>query len=309
MKSQSISVAQLNKTQDGIPKCLVLVASFNGERFLAEQLCSIQSQLLVEVDIVFSDDNSNDNSKVILENFKCKNINNAHNKHGSACNNFLFLIEKVNHEKYDYVFLADQDDIWFPRKLTEAINKMKEQKADCYSGSYYIFNEKYRTVKYRNKYFPQRGNEHIFRSPGPGFTYGFTKEAFSLIQSEIQNIDYIKIRFRWHDWLVYALAVHLDLQWFIDKNPYSLYRQHELNDTGQNTSLSGIIYRLKFLFGGAYRQEILKITEVINEKIISKNIRRFNINDRIKLIRSVKSMRSGKIERCILVFWLIFGMK
>lgn len=309
MKSQSISVAQLNKKQDKIPKCLVLLASFNGERFLAEQLCSIQGQSNVDVDIFFSDDNSNDNSKEILENFKCININIANNKHGSACNNFLFLIEKASQKKYDYIFLSDQDDIWFPTKLSEAINIMKEKQADCYSGSYYIFDEKHSIIKYRNKYFSQRGNEHIFRSPGPGFTYGFTKEAFSLIQSEIKKIDYTKIRFRWHDWLIYALAIHLDLNWFIDKKAYSLYRQHDLNDTGQNTSLSGVIYRLKFLFGGAYRSEILKITEVINEEKISANIHRFKIHDRLKLMRSIKSMRSSKFEQGILFFWLILGYK
>lgn len=291
------------------PRCLVLLAARNGEANISDQLSSIRSQVNVEVDIYFSDDGSNDDTKLILTKFGCNNLNHNQERFFSACNNFLFLFINADIKGYDYIFMSDQDDIWLPSKLQHAIAKLRGTQSDCYSGSYYIFNKKKKKIQYRNKYFRQTGYEHLFRSPGPGFTYGFNNSAFAKIQSQIQNLKCIEYHFRWHDWLIYALAIKLELKWFIDDEAHALYRQHDQNDTGQNTSISGIIYRLKFLFGGQYRKEVLKICSVTQNSDVSRYIKRFKLIDRIRLIMLINKMRSSKPEKFLLLLWLILGLK
>ena len=292
-----------------IPKCLILIASFNGAKYLPEQLNSIYAQIDVNVDIWFSDDGSNDQSENILKAFGCKNLNTQRKKHSSACDNFLFLIRNAQLEQYDYIFLSDQDDIWLPNKLTRAINQINHHRSDCYSGSYYIFEEERRKITYRNKSFNYTGCEHFFRSPGPGFTYGFTNKAFSQIQHKLKTLDVLHNKYRWHDWLVYAIAMELKLKWIIDQEPHALYRQHQQNDTGQNTTIKGLIYRINFLFSGQYRNEVLKMTNISETTNLQTLITRFTVFDRLRLISIIPKIRSGKSQQIVLLIWLILGFK
>lgn len=300
---------KIKASKTDTPRCLVLLAACNGEKYLSEQLYSIRAQINVEVDIFFSDDGSRDKTVLILSEFGCNNLNPTQQRYFSACDNFLYLVKNADIHGYDYIFLCDQDDIWLPTKLQRAIEQLTENKYDCYSGSYYIYDKKRNKIKHRNKYFKQTDCEHFFRSPGPGFTYSFTNEAFAKIQKKIKDINSDKYQFRWHDWLLYALAVDLNLKWLIDHEAHALYRQHDLNDTGQNTSLAGIIYRLKFLFSGKYREEVLKICSVVQNTEISDSIKRFSFVDRLKLVNFVTKMRSSKREQVILFIWLLLGKK
>lgn len=93
----------------------VCIASFNGERYLKEQISSVLPQLREEDEIIVSDDGSTDETFAILESFHDSRIKMFVNegRHGFIWN-FENALKKA---KGDVIFLCDQDDIWKPNKV------------------------------------------------------------------------------------------------------------------------------------------------------------------------------------------------
>ena len=97
----------------------IAMATFNGEKYLREQLDSIYSQTLLPYEIVAADDCSTDRTTEILEEYRIKKglkyLVNEHNI--GVVKNFEKAISLC---QGDYVALSDQDDIWFPEKLEKS---------------------------------------------------------------------------------------------------------------------------------------------------------------------------------------------
>ena len=112
----------------------IVLATYNGEAYLAEQLRSIQRNnhyhQWIE-HIIVSDDGSNDNTRAIVEQFKNQDakiiwLKNTNQIKGPK-SNFDF---GIMHSKADYIMLCDQDDIWLPTKIETLVQAIKgvEQK-------------------------------------------------------------------------------------------------------------------------------------------------------------------------------------
>ena len=105
------------------PRILVLMATFNGQSYLAEQLDSILCQEGVDVTLRISDDCSTDNTFRILETYASEHANieiiyNTQNK--GALRNFMDLVYDAPADEYDYFAIANQDDVWHLDKLAAA---------------------------------------------------------------------------------------------------------------------------------------------------------------------------------------------
>jgi len=95
------------------------MATFNGSRYINEQLNSIITQLDESSEIVISDDSSTDNTVQIIKSFNDKRIQVLPNQ---KFRNPIFNFENsLKHAQGDYIFLADQDDIWMPERLNKMI--------------------------------------------------------------------------------------------------------------------------------------------------------------------------------------------
>jgi glycosyltransferase involved in cell wall biosynthesis len=107
------------------------MATYNGEKYIKEQLDSILCQLSNEDEIVISDDGSTDKTIEIIENYKDKRIKLFHHKSDEklkrmykasyrlVTNNFENALLQA---KGDYIFLSDQDDIWVPRRIDKVLS-------------------------------------------------------------------------------------------------------------------------------------------------------------------------------------------
>ena len=111
-------------------KSSVIIATFNGERFILEQLNSIISQTILPSEIVISDDGSTDNTIAIITSFFEQHndlpvyfqlVFNKNDNHGVLGN---FQNAYVNSHG-DYVFFCDQDDIWFDNKIEKCISALE----------------------------------------------------------------------------------------------------------------------------------------------------------------------------------------
>lgn len=102
----------------------VCIATYNGEKFIEQQLMSILSQLGENDEIIISDDKSKDKTKNIISGLNDKRIKIIEGPHaGSPTKNFE---EALKHATGDYIFLADQDDVWKEGKVETCMTYLKK---------------------------------------------------------------------------------------------------------------------------------------------------------------------------------------
>lgn len=97
-------------------KISVAMASYNGEKYIKEQIDSILLQLSETDELIISDDGSKDNTKKIIESYKDNRIKLVEGPHDGIKKNFENSIKNCSG---DYIFLCDQDDVWFHNKVNE----------------------------------------------------------------------------------------------------------------------------------------------------------------------------------------------
>lgn len=119
----------------------VCMATYNGERFIKEQIDSILCQLSPDDELVISDDGSTDRTLEIIASYNDKRIKVLHHRKNPKLakvkhsRNFYYATENfenaLKEAKGDFIFLSDQDDVWLPEKKEKMISAMEESGADC----------------------------------------------------------------------------------------------------------------------------------------------------------------------------------
>lgn len=245
-----------------IPKFLVILAAFNGLKYIEEQIKSILSQEDVNITLWVFDDGSNDGTLELLVSKFSQIKTNVHIirnqiSTGSAANNFfnaLLSFEDSFIEKYDYIAFADQDDIWLPKKLIAASRMLQIQKSDLYMSNLILWKEKTNKKSVIIKSYPQKKYDYLFEGGSAGCTYVFTTFFGKELKKRLKIINYKDWQFFSHDWLIYFFARLENYKVVMDENAYILYRVHDTNVHGQlNTfSLYAIRKRLRLIKEGWY---------------------------------------------------------
>lgn len=104
-------------------KISVVMATYNGSRFIREQIDSILPQLKNVDELIISDDGSSDGTSAIVESYNDSRIIFIPNKgKKGVAGNFENGLKSATG---DFIFLCDQDDIWFPDKVEKVVEKLK----------------------------------------------------------------------------------------------------------------------------------------------------------------------------------------
>ena len=101
----------------------VCIASYNGEKYIQEQISSILQQLGEENELIISDDSSTDKTIEIIESFQDNRI--VLLKHQIFHSHVYNFENALKHAKGDYIFLADQDDVWLSHKLETMLELLR----------------------------------------------------------------------------------------------------------------------------------------------------------------------------------------
>ena len=247
-------------------KIAVLLATYNGDKFLKSQLDSILNQKDVQVDVFISDDKSTDHTLEFIQSY-CDQYQNVkiinHSRVGGPAKNFYFLINQIDTKKFDYIALADQDDIWPDYRLARAVEQLVKHKADAYSSDVIAVDENEKFLKIIKKSQSQKRWDYIFETPGPGCSFVMTPIFVNFLQSKLKDDV---LNFPYHDWLIYALARHANYSWTIDDAPNLLYRQHQQNYMGANIGNKSRIKRLNRILFGEYYRDLITLYNILDAK-------------------------------------------
>jgi len=289
------------------PRVTILLASYNGEKFIAEQIDSIFNQNGIDINLLISDDCSSDKTLSILINkqkfYKNKiSIISTMNNTGMAGRNFYNLIMKCN-IKSEYYALADQDDIWLPNKIINLINCMELSKSDVASSDVIALynNNKTRVIK---KSHPQKKYDYLFEAAGPGCSYIFRKNFFEKLQLFIKkHIEKINT-FIAHDLLIYAYARKNFFKWIIAKDDQLLYRQHDNNVLGANVGAGATFKRLSIIFSGEWLRQVNILLDLLNFNYLANN----NLKLLFFCLKNIFCLRRQMLFSISIPFIIIFSI-
>ena len=109
-----------------LPRILVLMSAYNGEKYLPEQIQSILGQQGVEAYLLIRDDGSKDGTAALVEDLHSDRIQLDRRENLGYMGSFMTLLQQAD-LGYDYYAFADQDDVWLEDKLITAIRMLRKQ--------------------------------------------------------------------------------------------------------------------------------------------------------------------------------------
>lgn len=254
------------------PKVLFLLCSYNGEKYIIEQIKSILSQIDVEITLLIYDDKSNDNTVFLinqLSDFRISIIINSVNT-GSPALNFINSFKDIDEnylKQFDYISLSDQDDVWLSNKTIEGINKIKKNNVNFYASNLTIWNTKNKNKTLLKKNYSQTKYDYLFEGASAGCTYIISTDLILNFKKDIANIDFLNWKYLSHDWLLYFYSRFKNEKVFIDSNSYILYRIHDNNVHGSMNliSINAFISKIKLFYSGWYNSQSTNFNKFIHQ--------------------------------------------
>ncbi len=225
-------------------KVQVLLSSYNGEKYIKEQIESILKQEEVVISLLIRDDGSCDKTLEIIENLKNENPNITYysGKNLGPARSFMDLVN--NSGDFDYYAFSDQDDVWEPKKLISAINKLKQSdKPSLYLSAMDIVDENLNFIEKKQIEGNFCFEGEMIKNFATGCTQVFNKALNKIIKSYTPN--YIIMHDSWITRVCYAIGGNV----IIDENSYIKYRQHKGNVLGyQDKGLQKLKRQFKIAF-------------------------------------------------------------
>lgn len=290
------------------PLVAVLLATYNGESWLREQVDTILAQRGVRVSIHASDDRSTDTTGALLRVYESEGLLvqlPSGERMGNANRNFMRLVQDAEISDADFVAFADQDDVWHADKLERAIHVLARDGAQAYSSDVTAF-WKHGSQRLLAKSQPQRAFDYLFEAPGPGCTFVLTRAAFDELRAWVHIHEKQVRQAKAHDWLIYAYARVQGWRWTIDARPGLLYRQHERNEVGANVGRDAARLRFAHLRNGGFRHDALVIATLVHDDSwVFAALRRLSVVDRLRLAVSFRSLRRRWRDALVMITFVL----
>lgn len=277
----------------------VLMSTYNGEKFVREQLESILSQTGVEVHLLVRDDGSKDKTLDILREYKGIDIIEARNI--GATNSFFELI-KLSGE-YDYYAFADQDDVWDLDKLTLAI----EQIQDYHCPAIYSSNTRYVDSNLiwikdeNNKPLTTLGSA-IVKNYVTGCTAIFNRQLMCELRKHTPNYA------PYHDWWINLVCLSIGGVSVHDYKPHINYRQHDNNVVGGNHSFAKKWKSRVYKFRNKQYRRDLMAKEILNNYADNISNQSMSLLNAMTNRKYIKEMTTGNIiDDFLFKICVVFG--
>lgn len=292
-----------------IKKVQVLMSTYNGERFLAEQIESLLRQSWKNMEILIRDDGSTDNTPDILRRYgeDYKNIRVFQGGNRGVSGSFFELLRKSD---ADYVAFCDQDDIWLEEKIEAAIGKLEQERGPAlYCGNKILVDSEGKAMAKQDsrKRKPGFGNA-VVECICTGCTAVMNREMADIIRERIPEHAIL------HDWWSYLAATYAGKVVF-DERAFIRYRQHEDNVVGGGAGFwSELRLKAAYLrksrgklaaqlndFANLYRGDERK--DMLVQEILAAQ----HFPGRIKILWNRRIFRQSRLDGLIMRILFLFG--
>ncbi len=276
----------------------ILLCTYNGDRFLDEQLHSLAAQEVDRIDVWASDDGSSDTTHDILKTWAHRwtkgEFKILRGPGQGAPENFrsLMCLDEIS---ADFVALCDQDDIWDQDKLFAAIQLLQHIPADlpsAYFSRTRLINETGRPLGYSPLIQRQPGFRNaLVQSIGGANTMMLNRVGFDLARESARRTGFVSA-----DWWCYMLVSGASGKVIYDPIPHISYRQHDANLIGANSGFKAQAVRLKEMMRGRFSEWNGINLEALErcDDLLSQEARGF--------IAQFKAVRSASLKERLILF-------
>ena len=234
----------------------ILMATYNGEKYLSEQIDSILAQTCLDWHLYFHDDGSKDNTVAIIKDYIRRYPQKMtlldYPSQGGACRNFLSMLERI---EAPYYMFCDQDDVWLTDKIDLSIKTMQNNEKTAPNTPIIVFSDLIVTDSSLNTI---AFSFHKYAGIYPQYIQSFNDLAATVLTpgcSMLINacskycIKYPATKATMHDaWIVACVASKCGKIVYIAR-PLLLYRQHSQNTLGaRDFKQVTLWYRLSHLY-------------------------------------------------------------
>jgi len=203
----------------------VCMATYNGEKYIADQIISIENQISNSDELIISDDGSTDNTVNIIHHFSniYDNIKYIKGPQKGVVSNFECALKEASG---DIIYLSDQDDVWLGNKVEIINNYLENTNCLVVNHDAIIVDEKCNIIG--ESFYRYRGRrkgiiKNIIKTSYLGCCMAFKRELLDYILPFPEKIQ-------WHDWWIGLIAENTGGVCFLE-DKLILYRRH-----GNNTS-------------------------------------------------------------------------
>lgn len=298
------------------PKIIICMSTYNGEKYVKEQIESLLNQTYNNIEIYVRDDGSKDNTIKILEEYEKQNkIHFIKGKNVGVVKSFYECLQ-LAYNNADFFAYCDQDDKWHEDKIEKAITKLSEKSQEIPLLYFSEFNYCDENLNFLNKSNINKKGTSFQNSIVECLSFGITEVFNKKLAEKILNSGTDNICF--HDWWAYMISAG------IGKVIYDEEATVEYRRTGNNVSPSGKvgiqlqIYRIKkFLFGkyfknireqiNKYKVQFLKELNKENKKIIDLFSIKYSFIKSIKKVFYPKMFRQNIIDEIMCRVLFLFG--
>ncbi|HFI0214489.1 TPA: glycosyltransferase family 2 protein [Streptococcus suis] len=217
-------------------KVNILMSTYNGQQFLAEQIRSIQDQTYTDWTLLVRDDGSSDKTREILQDFASQDsrirlIDVEETKNIGVIKSFHRL---VHYEQADYYFFSDQDDVWLPDKLAVSLQEAQSYPTDQPLMVYMDLTVVEQDLQVMTESMIRSQSHHANTQLVQELTENTVTGGVSMINHSLASLWTKTEDIIMHDWYLALLATAFGKLVYIDKAG-ELYRQHAGNVLGART--------------------------------------------------------------------------
>lgn len=239
-----------------MPSAIVMIATYNGIRYLGAQIKSIEYQAIDKIDLIFSDDGSRDGTVELIKDvrgsWKKGKVIVLNGPRSGFAENYRHLILSAP-AQYDIFAFCDQDDVWRNDKLSTAADWLTSDQEDVprlYCERTHIIDDEFRSIGHSPKFTrPPSFRNAIVQSIAGGNTMVYNLAAHNLLAKACRRTSFVS-----HDWWAYLMVSGAGGKVHYSSQPHVSYRQHSGNLVGANASWRARMHRLLLMASGRFKE-------------------------------------------------------
>ena len=251
------------------PKVNIIVSTYNGSKYIREQLKSLFDQSYPNIDIYVRDDGSDDGTLDILKEYEASGtVTLIRGENLGFCGSFMELLRLT--DKGDFWSFCDQDDIWYPDQVALAVKWLERQKQEeplLYYSLSEMAGEKGESLGIQE---PPKNSLSFYRAMTGTFGVGFSMVINKRLREEMLKCDPKKVHS--HDWLAGAVALGFG-RVHVNRKVCAMYRRLD-------SSVTRITFAKKMAWGmavltdkGDVKERNMEYYRVYKDKLSPKRAR------------------------------------